>query len=255
LPSSSDPCAIRFDGVSKSFRAGGATSLGLKHLLLRLPEVAREARRRAVVEALREVSFEIRRGEWTAIIGPNGSGKSTSLALMAGTLRADAGAVSTHGRISPLLELGAGFHPELTGAENIELNGVILGLTRQEVRERFGAIVEFSGLEPAMIERPVRTYSSGMVARLGFAVAVNVEPEILLVDEVLAVGDETFQRRCLDRMRSFHAAGVTIVVVSHTLALIEALCDRALLLDQGRLEADGKPTAVVEAYRARMAAR
>jgi len=255
LPSSSESCAIRFDGVGKTYRAGRATALGLKHMLLRLPEVAREARREPVVQALRDVSFEIRRGEWTAIIGPNGSGKSTSLALMAGVLSPNSGAVSTYGRISPLLELGAGFHPELTGAENIELNGVLLGLCRHEVRARFGAIVEFSGLEPAMIERPVRTYSSGMVARLGFAVAVNVEPEILLVDEVLAVGDEPFQRRCLERMRSFHASGVTIVVVSHTLGLVEALCDRALLLDQGQLTADGRPAAVVETYRARMAAR
>jgi ABC-type polysaccharide/polyol phosphate transport system ATPase subunit len=247
--------AIRFERVGKTYRAGGAHTFGLKHLLVRLPEVAREARRQPLVEALRDVSFEIRRGEWTAIIGPNGSGKSTTLALMAGVLAPNSGMVSTHGRISPLLELGAGFHPELTGAENIELNGVLLGLSRQEVRERFAAIVAFSGLEPAMIERPVRTYSSGMVARLGFAVAVNVEPEILLVDEVLAVGDEPFQRRCLDRMRSFHAAGVTIIVVSHTLGLIEALCDRALLLDRGELVADDKPTPVVEAYRARMAAR
>jgi len=255
LPSSSESCAIRFEGVGKTYRTSSAISLGLKHLVLRLPEVAREARRAGVVHALRDVSFEIRRGEWTAIIGPNGSGKSTSLALMAGVLRADSGAVSTYGRISPLLELGAGFHPELTGAENIELNGVLLGLCRDEVRERFAAIVAFSGLEPGMIERPVRTYSSGMVARLGFAVAVNCDPEILLVDEVLAVGDEPFQRRCLDRMRSFHAAGVTIVVVSHTLGLIETLCDRALLLDQGELAADGEPTPVIEAYRARMAAR
>ena len=248
----SDRTAIRFDRVTKIYRGHNQATLGLKHLLLRLPEVAREARRRTEVRAVQDVSFEIPFGEWTAIIGPNGSGKSTSLGLMAHVLAPNGGTVETYGRISPLLELGAGFHPELTGSENILLNGVLLGLSRSEVRDRFDDIVAFSGLGDR-IERPVRTYSSGMVARLAFAVAVHVEPEILLVDELLSVGDEPFQRRCLEKMRDFHAAGVTIVVVSHTLVLVEALCDRALLLDQGELVADGPPGAVVEKYRARAA--
>jgi ABC-type polysaccharide/polyol phosphate transport system ATPase subunit len=238
--------------VTKEFRLGGTAHLGLKNLLLRSPEVRHDLHRRVRVSALRDISFEIPRGEWVAMIGPNGSGKSTMLGLIAGVLYPTSGTVETNGRISPLLELGAGFHPELTGAENILLNGVILGLTRAMVRERFDRIVEFSGLGKE-IDRPVRTYSSGMSARLGFSVAVHVDPEILLVDEVLAVGDEAFARRCLDKLRSFHAAGVTIVVVSHALTLVEALCDRALLLAGGELVATGPPAEVIATYRARIA--
>ena len=248
---SRDP-AVRVDRVSKEFRLGGTAHLGLKNLLLRSPETRHPLQRRVRFEALRDVSFEILRGEWVALIGPNGSGKSTMLGLIAGVLYPTSGTIRTNGRISPLLELGAGFHPELTGAENIVLNGVILGLTRAMVRERFDRIVEFSGLGKE-IDRPVRTYSSGMTARLGFSVAVHVDPEIILVDEVLAVGDEAFARRCLDKLRSFHAAGVTIVVVSHALGLVEALCDRALLLVGGELVAAGSPAEVVAAYRAQIA--
>jgi len=248
----SDGPVVRVDRVSKEFRLGGAAHLRLKDWLLRLPNVNQDLPRRVRVRALHDVSFEIARGEWVAVIGPNGSGKSTMLALIAGVLHPTRGVIETRGRISPLLELGAGFHPELTGAENILLNGVILGLTRATVRKRFNEIVEFAGLQ-AEIDRPVRTYSSGMSARLGFSVAVHVDPEILLVDEVLAVGDEAFSRRCLDRLRDFHAAGVTIVVVSHTLALIEALCDRALLLVGGELVATGPPTEVIAIYRSRIA--
>ena len=248
---SRDP-AVRVDRVSKEFRLGGTAHLGLKNLLLRSPETRHPLQRRVRFEALRDVSFEILRGEWVALIGPNGSGKSTMLGLIAGVLYPTSGTIRTNGRISPLLELGAGFHPELTGAENIVLNGVILGLTRAMVRERFDRIVEFSGLGRE-IDRPVRTYSSGMTARLGFSVAVHVDPEVILVDEVLAVGDEAFARRCLDKLRSFHAAGVTIVVVSHALGLVEALCDRALLLVGGELVAAGSPAEVVAAYRAQIA--
>ena len=243
--------AVRVERVTKEFRLGGTAHLGLKNLLLRSPEVRHHLQRRVRFEALRDVSFEISHGEWVAMIGPNGSGKSTMLGLIAGVLHPTSGTIQTNGRISPLLELGAGFHPELTGAENIVLNGVILGLTRAMVRERFDRIVEFSGLGEE-IDRPVRTYSSGMTARLGFSVAVHVDPEIILVDEVLAVGDEAFARRCLDKLRSFHAAGVTIVVVSHALTLVEALCDRALLLVGGELVAAGPPAEVVAAYRARI---
>jgi ABC-type polysaccharide/polyol phosphate transport system ATPase subunit len=243
---------VRVDRVSKEFRLGGTAHLGLKNLLLRSPETRHPLQRRVRFEALRDVSFEILRGEWVALIGPNGSGKSTMLGLIAGVLYPTSGTIRTNGRISPLLELGAGFHPELTGAENIVLNGVILGLTRSMVRERFDRIVEFSGLGKE-IDRPVRTYSSGMTARLGFSVAVHVDPEVILVDEVLAVGDEAFARRCLDKLRSFHAAGVTIVVVSHALDLVEALCDRALLLVGGELVAAGPPADVIAAYRARIA--
>jgi lipopolysaccharide transport system ATP-binding protein len=239
--------AIRFEHVSKHYKLGRPSSSGLKHMLLRLPELTREARAQPTVEVLRDVSFEIPQGQWTAIIGRNGTGKSTSLGLMAGVIAPSEGRVSTQGRISPLLELGAGFHHELTGAENILMNGVLLGFTRREVRARFDEIVEFSGLADA-IERPVRTYSSGMVARLGFSVAVHVEADVLLIDEILTVGDEGFQRRCLEKMQKFHAAGVTIVLVSHALTMITKLCDRALLLEKGELLADGAPGPVVEKY-------
>jgi len=252
LPSLSSEAVIQFDHVTKAYRRGGPSRLGLKSVLLRLPEARRELRRRTHFEALRDISFEIQRGEFVAIIGPNGSGKSTTLALIAGVLEPTSGSVATRGRISPLLELGAGFHPELTGAENVELNGVLLGLTRRAVRERFDAIVEFSGLRD-VIDRPVRNYSSGMVARLGFSVAVHVDPDVFLVDEVLAVGDESFQRRCLARMEGFRKRGVTVVVVSHTLGLVEALCDRAFLLDAGTLVEAGPPKDVISTYRARVA--
>jgi len=244
--------AVRFEGVTKQYRVGGGAPIGLKNLLLRLPEVAKDLRRRPRFEALCDVSFEIEAGECIGLIGPNGSGKSTALGLMAGVLRPTAGRVETRGHVSPLLELGAGFHPELTGAENILLNGVLLGLTRREVRERFGAIVAFSGLEE-FLHRPVRSYSSGMVARLGFSVAAHVDPDVLLVDEVLAVGDEAFQVRCLAKLEEFRAAGVTIVLVSHALTLVEALCDGAILLERGEVVAAGKPDEVVSIYRDRIA--
>jgi lipopolysaccharide transport system ATP-binding protein len=243
--------AVRFRGVTKEYRVGGTVAVGLKNLLLRLPEVAKDLRRRPRFEALHDVSFEIDPGECIGLIGPNGSGKSTALGLMAGVLRPTVGSVETHGHISPLLELGAGFHPELTGAENILLNGVLLGLTRRTVRERFDEIVEFSGLRD-FIHRPVRNYSSGMVARLGFSVAAHVDPDILLVDEVLAVGDEAFQRRCLEKLEQFHEAGVTIVLVSHALAFVEALCDGAILLERGEVVAAGRPDEVISIYRARV---
>jgi len=243
---------VRFEHVTKVYRVGGAAPIGLKNLLLRLPEIAKERRRQPRFEALCDVSFEIDAGECVGLIGPNGSGKSTALGLMAGVLRPTSGRVETRGHVSPLLELGAGFHPELSGAENILLNGVLLGLTRRQVRERFEAIVAFSGLEE-FLHRPVRSYSSGMVARLGFAVAAHVDPDVLLVDEVLAVGDESFQQRCLAKLEEFRAAGVTIVLVSHALTLVEALCDGALLLERGELVAAGKPDEVISIYRDRVA--
>lgn len=244
--------AVRFEHVTKRYRIGGSAPIGLKNLLLRLPEVAKDLRRRPRFEALSDVSFEIDAGECVALVGPNGSGKSTALGLIAGVLRPTSGRVETRGHVSPLLELGAGFHPELTAAENILLNGVLLGLTRREVRERFGAIVAFSGLEE-FLHRPVRSFSSGMVARLGFSVAAHVDPDVLLVDEVLAVGDEAFQVRCLAKLEEFRGTGVTIVLVTHALTLVEALCDGAILLEQGEVIAAGKPGEVVSIYRDRVA--
>ena len=186
------------------------------------------------------------------IIGPNGSGKSTTLGLIARVLKPSAGNIETWGRICPLLELGAGFHPALNGAENIHLNGVLLGLRRQVVRERFDAIVEFSELGD-FIHRPIRTYSSGMLARLGFSVAAHLDPEILLIDEALAVGDESFRKKCHAKLEEFRSRGVTIIIVSHDLDRVTELCDRAALLDHGRLVSIGDPQAVIDEYRAMLA--
>ncbi len=204
------------------------------------------------VQALREVSLSVNQGETLGIIGRNGSGKSTLVRLIAGIYKADSGRVSTEGRVSALIELGAGFHPEFTGRENIYINGIVLGLSKREIRRRFDDIVEFAGLGP-FIDSPVRTYSSGMYMRLGFSVAVHVDPTILLVDEVLAVGDEAFVRKCLAKMDEFKQQGKTIVVAGHDLLTVERWCDVAVLLDEGRVAAQGFPPDVVAAYRDLMA--
>jgi lipopolysaccharide transport system ATP-binding protein len=205
------------------------------------------------VEALRDVSLSVRRGATLGIIGRNGSGKSTLVRIIAGIYRPDAGRVITEGRVSALIELGAGFHPEFTGRENIYINGIILGLSKKEIRRRFDEIVHFAGLEE-FIDSPVRTYSSGMYMRLGFSVAVHVDPDILLVDEVLAVGDEAFVRKCLEKMDEFKRQGKTIVVAGHDLLLVERWCDTAVLLEEGRVSAHGFPPEVVAAYRDSMVA-
>ncbi|MEE1566064.1 MAG: ABC transporter ATP-binding protein, partial [Acidimicrobiales bacterium] len=197
--------------------------------------------------ALRDVSFDIPHGSTFGIIGGNGSGKSTLLKVLAGILRADEGTASANGRLSALLELGAGFHPELTGRENIYLNGAILGFTARDIRQRFDDIVGFAELDQ-FIDEPVRNYSSGMYVRLGFSVAIHVEPEILLVDEVLAVGDHTFQRRCLDRFDRLRDEGRTIVVVSHDLDMIGWLCERTAWINSGSLAALGPSGEVIEAF-------
>jgi lipopolysaccharide transport system ATP-binding protein len=203
--------------------------------------------------ALRDVSFSVASGHMIGVIGPNGAGKSTLLRLIGGVGRPDEGQVTVHGRIGALLDLGAGFHPDLTGRENVFINGVIAGLTRQEVAQRFDAIVDFAELE-AFIDNPLRTYSTGMQLRLGFAVAAHTEPEILLVDEVLAVGDLAFQRKCLDRIARFKAKGCTIVLVSHDTTPIRQFCDETLWLRQGKLVAHGPSDVVAGQYVAEMAA-
>ncbi len=197
--------------------------------------------------ALRNVSLDLTRGRMIGIIGSNGSGKSTLLKVLGGILKPTTGQVSVRGRVAALIELGAGFHPEFTGRENIFVNGVLLGLSRAEIRARFDEIVAFAGLEP-FVDNPVKTYSSGMYMRLGFAIAVTVDPEILLIDEVLAVGDEAFQHRCVGKIQEFKARGKTIVLVSHDLASIERLCDEAVWLDGGRLRAQGETRGVVGQY-------
>lgn len=188
--------------------------------------------------ALRDIDLEISGGSTVGLVGPNGSGKSTLLKLIGGILQPTSGAVRTRGRFAALLELGAGFHPDLTGRENVYLNASILGLTRQQTDRYFDAIVDFSGIEP-FIDTQVKFYSSGMYVRLGFAVAVHVDPDVLLVDEVLAVGDEPFQRKCMDRIRRFQTEGRTILLVTHSLDQVAELCDRAVVLENGSIKADG----------------
>ncbi|HEV8629382.1 MAG TPA: ABC transporter ATP-binding protein [Thermoanaerobaculia bacterium] len=200
------------------------------------------------IAALVDVSFTVARGEAFGFIGSNGSGKSTLLKLVAGILRPDAGRVLVDGRVAALIELGAGFHPEISGRENVYINGAVLGLSRREVDARFDRIVEFSGLAD-FIDEPVKTYSSGMYVRLGFAVAIHTEPDVLLVDEVLAVGDEAFAHRCLRKIEELLAGGRTLLLVSHSLALMEGVCDRVLWLDRGVARMVGEPRRVADAYR------
>jgi ABC-2 type transport system ATP-binding protein len=198
-------------------------------------------------DALRGVSFEIPEGSTFGLIGENGSGKSTLLKCIARILRPDAGNVTTHGKISALLELGAGFHQELSGRENVYLNGAILGMSKRDVEARFDEIVAFAGLEE-FIDSPVKNYSSGMYVRLGFSVAINVDPDILLVDEVLAVGDEAFQRKCAEKFAELKESGKTIVVVSHALGTMRSLCDELALLDHGNLVKVGPSGEVIDEY-------
>ncbi len=197
--------------------------------------------------ALKEVSFEVKKGETVGIIGRNGSGKSTLLQIICGTLSPTSGRVQTNGRIAALLELGSGFNPEFTGRENVYLNGAVLGLSKEEIDERFDDIAAFADIGE-FIEQPVKTYSSGMVVRLAFAVAVNVDPQILVVDEALAVGDELFQRKCFSRIEAIKNSGATILFVSHSCNTIVELCDRAMLMDAGEKLATGTPKQIIGHY-------
>lgn len=234
--------AITVEGLGKKFRLMQDRNWTLKATLL-----AGHRTRYEEFWALRDVSFEIPTGETFGIVGGNGSGKSTLLKVLAGILRADEGSAVARGRLSALLELGAGFHPELTGRENVYLNGSILGFTSREIRNLFDDIVEFAELEQ-FIDEPVRNYSSGMYMRLGFSVAIHVEPEILLVDEILAVGDLTFQKRCLDRFARLRDEGRTIVVVSHDLDMIGRLCDSSVWINKGELASVGSSSSVLEDF-------
>jgi len=198
-------------------------------------------------EALRGVSFDVKSGQTLGIIGENGSGKSTMLKILAGISKPTSGEIVTHGRISALIELGAGFHPEISGRENVFINGVILGLTRKEIQEKYDEIVQFAELEE-FIEHPVKGYSSGMFMRLGFSIAINVNPDILLIDEVLAVGDASFVPKCLDKINEFRRNGKTIIFVSHDLSTVERICDDVIWLKKGQVEMRGYPKRVVDAY-------
>jgi ABC-type polysaccharide/polyol phosphate transport system ATPase subunit len=198
-------------------------------------------------EAVSGISLEIRKGEIVGLIGRNGSGKSTLLKMMAGVYRPTSGTVVVNGTLAPLIELGAGMHPELTGRENIILNGLLMGYSKETMRERQQKIIEFADIGD-FIDSPVKQYSSGMYMRLAFSVATEVDPDILVVDEILAVGDFTFQEKCFDRLRSFKALGKTIVLVTHSMSQIEEQCDRAILLEKGRLALDGTPEEAIKAY-------
>ena len=197
--------------------------------------------------ALNDVSLTVPKGRTLGVIGRNGSGKSTLLKLVAGITKPSTGTVKVDGRISALIELGAGFHPEISGRENVFINGIMLGLTKREVAQRFDEIVEFAEMKE-FIDAPVKTYSSGMYMRLGFAVAIHVDPEVLLVDEVLAVGDEGFTHKCLDKFAEFKRRGKTILLVTHALGMVERFCDEALWLDSGRIKGSGDPKRIVGAY-------
>jgi ABC-type polysaccharide/polyol phosphate transport system ATPase subunit len=234
--------SIQFDEVSKRFQLQEGTTLREF-----LPAIFKGRGWSEPFYALRDVSFSIAHGETVGIIGRNGSGKSTLLKLIAGVMVPTVGDVRISGRVSPLIELGAGFHGDLTGRENIILNGCILGMSGKEVRERFDDIVSFAELWD-FIDTPVKRYSSGMYMRLGFAVAVHSSPEILLVDEVLSVGDAHFQEKCLTKMDEFQSQGVTIVVVSHDMSMVEKFCHRALVMDNGHLVDEGVPKTVIARY-------
>ena len=197
--------------------------------------------------AVSEVSFDIRKGEILGLIGRNGSGKSTLLKIIAGVYRPTSGTVEVHGTLAPLIELGAGMHHELTGRENILLNGLLMGYSKETMRERQQKIIEFADIGD-FIDAPVKQYSSGMYMRLAFAVATEIDPDILVVDEILAVGDLAFQEKCVQRLRSFRAAGKTIILVSHSLTQIEEQCDRVILLEKGKLTIDGSPAEAIKTY-------
>jgi ABC-type polysaccharide/polyol phosphate transport system ATPase subunit len=234
--------AITVEDVSKQYRLYHERNQSLKAALMRRARVRYEE-----FWALRDVSFEIPEGSTFALIGENGSGKSTMLKCIARILRPEKGRIETRGKISALLELGAGFHPELTGRENIFLNGSILGLTKKQVNQRFDEIVDFAGLEH-FIDTPVKNYSSGMYVRLGFSVAINVDPDILLIDEVLAVGDTEFQRKCVEKVDEFRQSGKTVVIVSHAVNSIRNLADSVGWLEHGVLRRLGKSGEVIDDY-------
>lgn len=234
--------AVTVQNLHKTFRLSHDRAGSLKALALSFRRTRQED-----VHALKGISFSIQSGQTVAITGRNGSGKSTLLGIMSRVYKPTSGKVEMNGRVSGLLELGAGFHTELTGIENIYLNGSILGMSRREIDKRFDEIVSFAELE-RFIDAPLRTYSNGMVMRLGFSIAIQVDPDILLVDEVLAVGDESFQQKCYDKVREFQQAGKTIIFVSHDLNAIREVATRVIWLDRGEIRADDGVDAVLDSY-------
>ena len=240
----SDVTVVKVSGASKRFVIRKE-----KSLKERLVNLGRSNQHKDDFWALRDIDLEIHSGSTVGLIGPNGSGKSTLLKLIGGILQPTSGTVEHRGRLAALLELGAGFHPDLTGRENVFLNASILGLSRKQTATFFDAIVAFSGIEP-FIDTQVKFYSSGMYVRLAFAVSVHVDPDVLLVDEVLAVGDEPFQRKCMDRIRQFQHEGRTIILVTHGLDAVADICDRAIVLENGQVQLDGEPVDALRHLRA-----
>ena len=238
------PVTIEIADVTKSFTLRHQRSM--KELLV---ASVKGKDRSNSFDALAGVTFDIREGETVALLGFNGSGKSTLLKLIAGVMRPDSGSIRTRGRVAGLIEVGAGFHPDLTGRENVYMNGAILGMSEKSIEQRFDDIVAFSEIEK-FIDTEVKFYSSGMFLRLAFSVAVHSDPEVFLIDEILAVGDEPFQKKCLARIRELSAEGRTLVIVSHDLDMVAKLCDRGILLEKGRIVADGETRGVVERMRA-----
>jgi ABC-type polysaccharide/polyol phosphate transport system ATPase subunit len=240
--------AIEVRDVHKTYRRyGRRKSFGTLKSALLTGRVARDLKADDTFEALKGVSFDVPAGKTFGIVGRNGSGKSTMLKLIAGIGRPNAGEVRVHGRVSALIELGAGFHPEISGRDNVFINGMMLGLSKREVASRFDEIVAFAELED-FIDEPVKTYSSGMYMRLGFSVAINVDPDVLLVDEVLAVGDEAFTHKCLDKFADFRRRGRTVLLVTHSLDMVSRFCDEAIWLDHGVIRGQGDPRRVIDAY-------
>ena len=233
---------IEVDNVAKSFKVFYDRGKSLKELI-----VTKGRRKHETRNVLKGISFSVKKGEAIGLIGKNGCGKSTTLKLLTKIIYPDSGTINMKGRVSSLLELGAGFHPDMSGRENIYLNASIFGLTRKEIDTRVNAIIAFSELEE-YIENPVRTYSSGMYMRLAFAVAINVNADILLVDEILAVGDVSFQTKCFEKLKEIKAKGTTIVIVSHAMGQIEQICDRAIWIDEGVIKEEGIPKFVGEHY-------
>ena len=234
--------AVRFDNVSKRYRLRDVQTL--KEFL---PKFLRREEVETTFFALHDVSFTVHRGETVALMGQNGSGKSTALKIISGVTRPTSGTATITGRVAPLLQLGAGFHPDLTGRENVFLNGCILGLTDAEIRAKLNDIVEFSEIE-RFLDSPVKHYSSGMYLRLAFSIAVHASPDILVIDEALAVGDIAFQNKCLDRIRDMQRSGVTLIFVSHADQMVREFCDRAILLHHGEKITEGAPEVVSRHY-------
>jgi len=238
------PTMITLESVSVRYRVPSEAIATFKEFAIRRLKGQLHTRE---FLALKDVTLEVRRGEAFGIVGRNGAGKSTLLKVVSRVLPPSSGRVVVHGHVAPLLELGAGFHPELTGRENVFLNGTLLGRSGREVGERFDEIAAFADIGD-FIEAPMRTYSTGMIARLGFAVATAWTPEILILDEVLSVGDEAFQHKCLERMRSFRQQGTTVVMVSHSASVVNEMCSRAAWLEHGELRALGVVAEVTAAY-------